>query len=226
MCAVASQFSGRCIFRKLQSKAVATRRRRRRFQQLLRRLRLRKDEVYGYMYTEASKSSRRCAFGEFESMAVAMQRRRRRLQQLLRRLRFRQNSRCWPAAILLGRCVVEKSKFKWLYLHCSKLTLEAMARTALRLRHNTSAWASWLPHWPTCMCVFLRELPIGFDSRFCVFFVFSTYCTKIRSGPMAVSVWLSCSKGEGSSHHHVDQRNLNLAQQRFLLIPPFISRLL
>jgi hypothetical protein len=35
--------------------------------------------------------------------------------------------------------------------------LVAMARIALRLRHETPAWASWLPHWPTCMCAISRE---------------------------------------------------------------------
>jgi hypothetical protein len=33
----------------------------------------------------------------------------------------------------------------------------AMAWTALHLRHTTSVWASWLPHWPTCMCAISRE---------------------------------------------------------------------
>jgi hypothetical protein len=32
-----------------------------------------------------------------------------------------------------------------------------MARAALRLRQKNSAWASWLPHWPTCMCATSRE---------------------------------------------------------------------
>jgi hypothetical protein len=32
-----------------------------------------------------------------------------------------------------------------------------MARNVLRLRHKTSAWASWLPHWPTCVCSISRK---------------------------------------------------------------------
>ena len=32
-----------------------------------------------------------------------------------------------------------------------------MALTILRLRRITSAWASWLPRWPTCMCAIMRE---------------------------------------------------------------------
>jgi hypothetical protein len=55
---------------------------------------------------------------------------------------------------------------------CGKLALAAIPRAVLRLQKNTSAWASWLPHWPTCMCVISRDDSIGFDSRFCVFFVF------------------------------------------------------
>jgi hypothetical protein len=44
-----------------------------------------------------------------------------------------------------------------LYLHCGKLALAAIARAALLLRHKTSAWASWLPHWLTCMCAKSRK---------------------------------------------------------------------
>jgi hypothetical protein len=32
-----------------------------------------------------------------------------------------------------------------------------MTRTALSLRQKTSAWTSWLPYWPTCMCEISRE---------------------------------------------------------------------
>jgi hypothetical protein len=53
-----------------------------------------------------------------------------------------------------------------------------MARAALRLRQKYSAWASWLPHWPTCMCEISREELIRFDSRFRVFFVFLPAATK------------------------------------------------
>jgi hypothetical protein len=42
-------------------------------------------------------------------------------------------------------------------MYCGKLALAAMVRTALRLRHKTSAWASWLPHWPTCMSEISRD---------------------------------------------------------------------
>jgi hypothetical protein len=38
-------------------------------------------------------------------------------------------------------------------------------------------------------------------SRFRVFFVFSTYCPKIRSGPMAFSDLPIHSRGEGNHHH-------------------------
>jgi len=43
-----------------------------------------------------------------------------------------------------------------------------MAQTALRLRHKTSAWASWLPRWPTCMCAinFRATRPTTFFFRF------------------------------------------------------------
>jgi hypothetical protein len=36
-----------------------------------------------------------------------------------------------------------------------------MAKPALHLQQKTSA--SWLPHWPTCMCEISREDSIGFD---------------------------------------------------------------
>jgi hypothetical protein len=39
--------------------------------------------------------------------------------------------------------------------------LGAMARIALNLRHKTSAWASWLPHWPTCMGAISRVGLVG-----------------------------------------------------------------
>jgi len=39
-----------------------------------------------------------------------------------------------------------------------------MARAFLRLRRETSAWVSWLPHWPTCMCVISREDSIGLET--------------------------------------------------------------
>jgi hypothetical protein len=47
-------------------------------------------------------------------------------------------------------------------------------RIALRLRDKTSAWASWLPYWPTCHATLLQNLArrfdwIRFDSRFRVF---------------------------------------------------------
>jgi hypothetical protein len=39
-----------------------------------------------------------------------------------------------------------------------------------------------------------------------VFFpVFSTYFTKIQSGPIAVSDWPSCSRGEAGSHQSAAQ---------------------
>jgi hypothetical protein len=41
-----------------------------------------------------------------------------------------------------------------------------------------------------------------------LFFVFSTYCTKIRSGPVAISDWLSCSRGGGCTTQA--GRSLNL----------------
>jgi len=71
-----------------------------------------------------------------------------------------------PAAALLGRCVAGLSKYLLLNLHCGKLPLAAMARTALRLRGKSSAWVSWLPHWPTCMCPISRDDSAGFDSNF------------------------------------------------------------
>jgi hypothetical protein len=59
--------------------------------------------------------------------------------------------------------------------------------------------------------------------------VFSTHCTKIRSGPMAVPDWLSCSRGKASTTQaatQLDPIHFNLAQQRFLLNPPCSARLL
>jgi hypothetical protein len=65
-----------------------------------------------------------------------------------------------------------------------------MARTALRLGHKTSAWASWLPHWPTCHATCLSEISRGdsiglliqFDSWFHVFFVFLPTAQKFEAG--------------------------------------------
>jgi hypothetical protein len=63
------------------------------------------------------------------------------------------------AALQQGRWIIR------LHVCSFEVNLDAMARAALRLRLKTSALASWLPHWPTCMCEISREDSIGFDSK-------------------------------------------------------------
>jgi hypothetical protein len=128
-----------------------------------------------------------------------------------------------PAATLLGRCVAEQSSCQRLNLHCGKLALAAMARTALHQRYKISAWASWLPHWRTCMRAISRKDSIGFDSRFLVFFVFLPSVQKFEAGRLLFLIGSAVPEGRPAPRtttQSLDPRNLNLAQQRFMLNTP------
>jgi hypothetical protein len=70
-----------------------------------------------------------------------------------------------------------------------------------RLFGPGSTWTSivaksWYPR--RCSCLDRIPPVLG---RGVFFFVCSTYCNEIRSGPMALSDWLSCSRGKAGSHH-------------------------
>jgi len=90
-----------------------------------------------------------------------------------------------------------------------------MVRAVLRLRHKTSAWASWLPHWPTCMCANSREDPIGFDSRF---LRVSTYFTEIRSGLWLFLIGSAVPEERLARSHHAVTRS-----HKFRFSPAAIS---
>jgi hypothetical protein len=80
-----------------------------------------------------------------------------------------------------------------------------MAWAVLRLRHKTSAWASWLLHWPNCQATFMCEIShgdsigllIGFDSRFRIFFVFLDTAQKFEAGQWLFLIGLTFPTGGG-----------------------------
>jgi hypothetical protein len=70
--------------------------------------------------------------------------------------------------------------------------LGAMAHIVLRLLHETPAWASWLPLWPTCMCEISRDDSVDSVQ---LFFFFQRF----------FPIELSCSRREAVTSHQIPE---------------------